>query len=159
MKAAVIYYSLSGNTELAAKTIADKLNADLIKLKPKKELKNTKSFGTYFFGGRSAVFGLTPELINPKIDLTAYDTVILGSPIWAGRMSAPINTFLKNNSLEGKTLCLFACHAGGGAEKGFERLKAKLKGVHIKASAAFKTPLTDKSEAERIPAFCEAITN
>ncbi len=157
MKALVVYYSLGGNTEYTAKTIAKSLGAELIKLQPKKEFKSAKSFATFFFGGMSTVFNMKPKLNNPKISLEAYDTVIIGSPIWASRFSSPINTFIKYNKLKGKTVCLFACHAGGGADKGFELLKSKLSGVAIKATAAFKTPLADKSEADKIQAFCEAI--
>ena len=157
MKALLVYYSLGGNTEFTAKTIAKSLGADLIKLQLKREFKSPKSFATFFFGGMTTVFNMKPRLSNTKINLQAYDTIILGSPIWAGKLSSPINTFLKHNSLKGKTVCLFACHAGGGADKGFELLKRKLTGITIKATAAFKTPLTDKSEAAKIPTFCDAV--
>lgn len=36
MKTAIVYYSMGGNTEFAAKKIADKIGADLIRIEPEK---------------------------------------------------------------------------------------------------------------------------
>ena len=48
MKILVIYYSLDGNTEMIAKEIEKTFNADLLKLKPQKEIKSGL-FGKYFW--------------------------------------------------------------------------------------------------------------
>ena len=40
MKVAIVYYSMSGNTEYVAKKISEKMDADLIELMPEKEYPN-----------------------------------------------------------------------------------------------------------------------
>jgi flavodoxin len=156
MKPVVVYFSLSGNTEFAAKQIAIKLNADLIKLRLKKEMKK-EGFGTYFLGGMSSVFNKKPALANPVLKLDKYKTVLSGAPIWAGRLAAPINTFLASNKLEGTSVYLFACSAGGSPARGFSLIKKKLSGAEIKGTALFVNPLKNKDESSKIDAFCQAV--
>jgi flavodoxin len=63
VKSAVIYYSLTGNTSLVAKMIAERIEADIIKLKPEKEIPSTGA-GKYFMGGKSVMLNEKPKLIN-----------------------------------------------------------------------------------------------
>ena len=80
MKRLVVYYSLSGNTEEAAKKIAEKSGADLLKLQTKKNM--PKSFAAQIFvGGGQVMLNHIPELLPYEKDVDAYDEIILGSPI------------------------------------------------------------------------------
>lgn len=138
MKAAIIYYSLEGNTELIARLFAKYTKSDLIPLHPKKEIK--KGFMKYFWGGKSVVFNEKPELVNPPIPLDNYDTVFIGTPIWASTFAPPIHTFLTQYKIENKNIILFACHAGGGADKCFDKFKKNLNGNVILGTIDFKEP-------------------
>ena len=48
---------------------------------------------------------------EPNPDLSSYDTIIIGGPIYAGQMQKEVNTFCKNNllQLKQKTIGLFIC--------------------------------------------------
>ncbi|MBQ2161110.1 MAG: flavodoxin family protein [Firmicutes bacterium] len=59
MKTAIVYYSLSGNCEYAAKKAASILGADLIRLEPVKDYPDS-GFKKYFWGGKSAVMAEKP---------------------------------------------------------------------------------------------------
>lgn len=48
------------------------------------------------------------------VDLSAYDTVYLGYPIWWGDMPMPVYTFLESQNWAGKTIRPFSTHAGSG---------------------------------------------
>ena len=63
MKTAVVYYSLTATEDYAAKRIAEKLDADLIRLEPEKAYPDS-GFRKFFWGGKSAVMGETPALTN-----------------------------------------------------------------------------------------------
>lgn len=123
MKTIIVYYSLEGNTDHAAKKIADITGADLLRIAPKKAYP-TGGFRKFFWGGKSAVMGEAPELEPYTFDAAAYGRVILGFPVWAGNMAPPIRTFVKENDLHGKAVSAFACQSGSGAEKAFAKLKA-----------------------------------
>ena len=73
MKKAIVYYSMSGNTEYVAKYIAEKVNVDLIRIEPKKQYPN-KGFRKFFWGGKSALMGETPELESYSFDESKYQS-------------------------------------------------------------------------------------
>lgn len=145
MKTLVIFFSFEGNTRMIAHTIAERLDADVCELKTKKEYP-AKGIGKYFWGGKSALFGEEPELTNETMDLDVYDALILGTPIWAGTFAPPINTLIHQYRIEHKKLAFFACHAGGGAKKCFEKLKEALPCNTFLGQMEFQEPLKGDRE-------------
>lgn len=121
---AIVYYSMSGNTEYVSDYIAGKVEADLVRIIPKKEYPSS-GFKKFFWGGKSAVMGETPALEPYEFDSDKYDHIILGTPVWASCFVPPIRTFIKENKekLAGKKISVFVCYSGGGAEKVIEKLK------------------------------------
>lgn len=158
MASIIVYYSLEGSTDLAARSIAGRTGADLVRLVPEKEVPK-KGFGKYFLGGKSALFSERPRLTNRRIDFTKYDTVIIGSPVWAGTVTPPILSFLAIQPFSGKKVFLFASHSGGGAEKCFAKIEGKLTGNTLIGTAEFLEPVKNEAEikSEKISAFCDAI--
>ena len=53
-----------------------------------------------------------PEIQDIGIDLSKYDEIILGTPVWWYRPVPAIRTFLNQNDLSGKTIKPFATNAG-----------------------------------------------
>ena len=127
MKTVVIYYSMLGNTDYVAKRISKKLNADLVRIYPKKEYPN-KGLKKFFWGGKSALMGETPELEDYDIKLDKYDLIIFGSPVWASCYTPPIKTFVKDNNkkLKNKKIASYVCYSGSGAKSALEKLKHDL---------------------------------
>ncbi len=158
MKTIVVYYSLEGNTDLAAKKIAEKTGADLLRLEPVKAYPDS-GFRIFFWGGKSAVMAETPALQPYAFDPAAYDRIVFGSPVWAGNMAPPLRTFIKDNDLTGKRFAAFACESGSGAEKAFAKMKAAL-GVDVFDAELIlidpKTKPNDDNEA-KIDAFCAGL--
>lgn len=122
MSTLVVFFSFEGNTKLVGDTIAKTMGADTVELKTSKQYP-TAGIGKFFWGGKSVLFGETPQLVNERIDLSKYDTVIIGTPIWAGSFAPPIKSFITQYQMKGKRIGLFACHGGGGAKKCFSKLR------------------------------------
>lgn len=160
MKSVIIYYSLEGNTEFTAKMIVERTGADIIKLRPEKEIPR-KGFGKYFYGGKSVIFHEKPGLFNTELNVEDYDTIIIGTPIWAGGFASPINTFLSENIIKNKNIFLFATHRGGGAAKCFAKLTNRLAGNRIKGTADFVDPKNMKIQEldEKVREFCQSISD
>lgn len=156
MKVAVIYYSLEGNTELIAEMIAKETNAKIYRLEPLKEYP-TKGFMKFFIGGGSVLFHRKPKLKEESFNLDAYDTLIIGSPIWAGTYAPPINTFLTSNQIKNKSIYLFASHGGGGAEKYYSKMKERLHGNIVADTIDFQEPIKKEKAgiAKKVSGFCK----
>ncbi len=125
MSTLVVFFSLDGNTRFIAEHIAEAIDANIVSLNTKKKYP-TKGFKKYFCGGKDVLFGEKPPLANGHIDWEGYDTIIIGSPVWAGSYAPPVKTFLSDHPIAGKRVAVFACHGGGGAEKCLERMKTAL---------------------------------
>ncbi|MBR3254653.1 MAG: NAD(P)H-dependent oxidoreductase [Clostridia bacterium] len=160
MKKAIVYYSMSGNTDYVAKYISDKMDADLIKIEPKKEYPN-KGLRKFLWGGKSAVMGDTPALEQYQFESDKYDYIIFGTPVWASSFTPPVRTFIKENreKLKGKKLAAFICHMGGGADKAIKKLKEYLEIKELDAELILidpKNKMSDKKNKE-IAEFCEKL--
>ncbi|MBU1132103.1 NAD(P)H-dependent oxidoreductase [Patescibacteria group bacterium] len=147
MKILVIYYSLDGNTKFISEKIAESIGADILELKPKKELVPASGFLRYFWGGRQAIMGGKPELESLEKNCADYDLVFLGTPVWALKYAPPVNTFFSNVKLENKKIALFCCH--GGAPGGtLNKMKKRLAGNEFVGAIDFREPLKHDKEAE-----------
>ena len=147
MKRLMVFYSLEGHTEYIADKIAEKLDADKLKLVPKTQYA-TKGFKKFFWGGKAAVMAEKPELEPYDMDLSAYDEVIIGFPVWAGTFTPPLRTFILENkeALKDKSIAAFACQSGAGAEKAFSKLQDCLGIDSFTETAIFIDPKEKPSE-------------
>lgn len=160
MKSVVIYYSLTGNTGLVARMVAERLGADTIRLKPEKEIPS-EGYSRYFWGGKSVLFNEKPKLLNEDLNLDGYDTLIIGTPLWAGSFTPAINTFLTENAIKGKSIYLFATHGQGTvSKKCFMKMKKKLARNIIKGTAEFDDvkKMSAKELDDKVRRFCKTIT-
>ena len=73
-----------------------------------------------------------PEIVKDLPDLSQYDTVIIGFPIWWYVAPTIINTFLESGDFSGKKIALFATSGGSGFGKTVQNLKPS-----VDASAQF----------------------
>ncbi len=140
LKKLVIFYSFEGNTRFIAEGIKDITGADLLELKPKKDM-NAKGFMKYVWGGTQVMMGKKPELVNFDKNLNDYDMLFIGTPIWASKYAPAINSFLDKIPVKGKKVALYCCHAGGGNGKAFDMFNEQLKGNEILGSMEFRDPL------------------
>lgn len=151
MRTLVVFFSLDGNTRFIAGQIAEAIDADLVPLSTRKPYP-TKGPLKYFCGGRDVLFGKQPELTNGPIDWEGYDTIIIGSPVWAGSCAPPMATFLSEYPITSKRVAVFACHGGGGAEKCLDKMKSALSSNECIGEIDFTNPRThpETSAAEAI---------
>jgi len=118
MSKLLIYYSLSGNGDAVAETLKAR-GYDVRRVEPKK--KPPKAFFLQILsGGFGAGIGRKEPLSDYNADVSGYDTIVIGSPVWNGRLSCPINTVLAGTDLRGKTLT-FVLYSGSGAAKKAEK--------------------------------------
>ncbi len=111
-KILVAYYSFEGTTELIATAITKITHSDLLSIKPVNELKS-KGFSKYFWGGSQVFMKKSPLLVDFDLDLTQYEMIFIGTPIWAGTYAPPIKSFFESPALKNKNIYFFYTHDGG----------------------------------------------
>lgn len=98
-KTLLVYYSRTGNTKIACEALQKELGCDIIEIK---DLTNRKGRWGYYTAAFGSIFGTHTKIDPDTFDFAPYTTVIVGSPIWAGKPSAAIRTFIAENRFDGK---------------------------------------------------------
>ena len=127
-KALVVYFSCTGNTKSVAEKIAQLTGADLYEIVP--EIPYTPEDLNYNNDSCRANREMNdpsarPTLGSNTVDISAYDTVYIGYPIWWGTMPRIINTFLDTYDLSGKTVMPFCTSGGSGVSTSVSDLRAE----------------------------------
>ena len=126
MKTAVIFYSYEGNSVLIAGIIKAAINADVFEIKTT-DTKKRNGFAKIAWGVCQVMLNRKPALQELSVDISSYDLIILGTPVWAGSPAPAVVSFLEKTKISGKKIALFCCH-GGGMGKVFTKLKNLLPG-------------------------------
>jgi len=108
MTTLVTFYSRDGHTKRTAEIIAKALNADIDEIKDEKSRKGIIGF---LGAGYDATRGKTTE-INFSKNPADYDIVIIGSPVWNGRVTPAIRTYLLKNRNNIRKAAFFVTCAG-----------------------------------------------
>lgn len=90
MKPLIIFYSYSGNNQKLAIELQSRIGCELREIKEKKKRKNIAILLDFLIKRDS-------RLAPMDVDLSNYGPVILLAPIWAGKIAAPMRSFIKNS--------------------------------------------------------------
>ena len=123
-KVLVLYYSQTSNTKTVAEEIATRLGADT------EEIVAVTPYDGDFQAtiGRcmqEREQGIVPEIKPVQADLSQYDVIFLGYPIWFGTYAPPVAAFLNQADLSGKKVVPFCTFGSGGLESSIKDLAAK----------------------------------
>lgn len=118
-----IYFSLSGNGDVVADALAAK-GYEVRKVVQKRGIKKPNFFGI-LSGGFQAGMGIKAKLLPYNTSLEGVDEVIVGSPIWNGRFSSPINRVLADMDFHNVKLS-FVFYSGSGEAKKVSKTLTKL---------------------------------
>ena len=124
MATLIIYYSQGGTTELVAKTLAKNLRASMVRVH---DLKNRDGFKNKLFASINAFRESKTDIVPARVDITQFDTIIFGTPTWAGNPTPAILTIIDRCNLTGKDVMLFATMDSNRGDTNIERLEEKVK--------------------------------
>ena len=132
MKQLVAYFSATGTTKKAAERLAKAIGADLFEIKP--AVPYTRADLNWMDKHSRSSVEMNDPASRPEIaalpqDMSVYDTVFIGFPIWWYTAPRIIETFLDACDLSGKTAVCFATSGGSTVAKAEKELKAKYPAV------------------------------
>jgi flavodoxin len=145
MKTLVAFYSRTGNTQFVAEKIAQNLRADLCVIKDKK---NREGRLIYLTGGFAALREKSTEIEVSK-PVADYEFVVVGSPVWAGKMAPAVRKLLVANDFSDKLVAFFVTLGGNKAEKPLKNMKEATKAKAFVGELAISGALGNQMEAEK----------
>lgn len=133
-KILVAYFSASGVTKKVAEKIAAATNGDLFQIEPaiaysEEDLNwmNKNSRSSLEMSDKD----FRPAMIKKELNLSEYDSILLGFPIWWYVAPTIINTFLESYDFSGKKITLFATSGGSGFGNTVQELRNSAPDAHI----------------------------
>ncbi len=145
MSSIFIYYSDTGSGDAVAECLAGKGFA-IRKAEPVKPMPSS-FFLKILKGGFQAGIGSEAKLRDYDPDVSGFDEVVVGSPIWNGRITPQINTVLSETDLSGKKLSFVLYSGGGDAPKAEKKLKESYPGCTV---INLKSPKQNPGELEKL---------
>lgn len=145
-KVLVAYFSASGVTGKVAANLAKAIGADLYEIAPEIPYTNAdlnwmdkKSRSSVEMNDRSS----RPAIGTKVDDMSTYDTVFVGFPIWWYREPSIIDTFAESYDFSGKTIVPFATSGGSGLGDTTKNLKAICPGANIVEGQRFAASVSE----------------
>ena len=122
-KILVLYYSQTGNTKAVAEEIANRLGADIEEIVAVNPYDNDFQ-ATIDRCKQEKEQGILPDINPVKADISKYDVVFIGYPVWFGTYAPPVTAFLSNVDLSGKKIVPFCTFGSGGLESSVKDMAA-----------------------------------
>lgn len=147
-KILVAYFSASGVTRRVAEKIANTAVADIFEIEPlvaysKADLNWRDQHSRSSIEMKDLSF--RPAIKGNVEDMSQYDTIIIGFPIWWYVAPTIMNTFLESNDFSRKRIALFATSGGSDFGKTVEMLRPS---VDVSVEFISKKLLNPVSENE-----------
>jgi len=136
MKTSIIYNSYSGVTRGVAEQIRKACDGDLVEVRSKEY--STK-LTAYTIGCYRAMKGMCDRIEPETIDVSLYDCIVIGTPVWAGRATPAINAAVAALAgCKGKKAVIFATCGGKDGETLSSLKKAlEVRGVTVAGEFVF----------------------
>lgn len=149
MKKLIVFYSRTGTTKKAAETLAKEIDAEIEEIKDKDKREGATG---YLRSGYQAMTRKLAEIEKEEKNPNDYDLVIIGTPVWAGKIPPAIRTYLTRNKLEKKIGALITM--GGRGDLG---TLEEIKKLTLKAEFIGWVSTTKKDMELKIKEFSEKL--
>ena len=146
----VVYYSKSGNTEKVALEIAAETGGTLARIATRDPYPADKN--AHMERAKDEYRRrVRPEIECPVADLSDYDVIFVGYPLWCGHAPAPVLTFLESQDFDGKrvTIVPFVTYGGSPFARGTEDLRQSAPKAVFSKTIAVRAATVPKS-ADRV---------
>ena len=145
-KTLVAYFSASGVTAKVAAKLAKAADADLFEIKP--EVPYTRADLNYMNKNSRSSVEMNDRSCRPaiaeKTDMSSYDTVFVGFPVWWYREPSIIDTFMEQYDFSGKTVVPFCTSGGSGLGPSGSNMQALAPGAKVVEGRRFKSSVSEE---------------
>ena len=138
----VAYFSASGITKKLASSLATAIGADLFEIEPEQKYtdedldwQNHNSRSSVEMNDRSS----RPAIASKVLDMSQYDVVFVGFPVWWYREPSIIDTFAESYDFSGKTIVPFATSGSSGIGDSGKNIGELAKGAKVVEGKRFSS--------------------
>lgn len=118
----IVYFSHSGNTEIVANKIHEKIGGDIFEINTVNPY--SQDYNTVVEQAKQELAkNFRPKLAKNLEQISQYDTIILGYPNWWSTMPMPVFTFLESHDFSGKTILPICTHEGSRMGRSVEDIR------------------------------------
>lgn len=129
-------YIDKGNTEVIAEYIQKLTGADMFKVEP--EIPYAKDYDTCINEAKERQTSHNAPIKEDIPDISSYEVIYIGSPVYWGDMPEELVTALKNVDLTGKVIRPFVTHEGSGLANIPSQIKEICKGAEVMNGLAIR---------------------
>ena len=156
MKNLVIYFSIFGSTKQFAEMVHDKVGGDIKELKPirpyEKEYKPLLAFSK-----QEVDNGILTPFEELNIDISEYDNVFVGYPMWWYTYPPILKSFFKKYDMTGKTIIPFNTHEGSGNGGTYQMIRNDVPEAKVLEGLAIRGGSMNESQRNNIYKWLEKI--
>jgi flavodoxin len=153
-KALIVYYSNTGHTRKIAEELAEVSGWSIAEIRESKPRKGR--WGEIRCVIESLI-GIKPhiEFSSPLFD--NFDLVIIGTPVWAGRVASPVQSFLAKHRGSLHRTAFFCTCAGPNSSPVFDQLHALSGRVPVNTLAITNEEMKSSSYRDKLTAFSKTV--
>lgn len=145
-KILVAYFSATGTTKKVAEKIAETEKADLYEIIPAQtysdddlDYNDDNSRTTKEQNDKT----VRPKIKSKKLDLSDYETIYIGYPIWWGQEPRIMDTFVESYNFTGKTVIPFCTSGSSDIDTSRDNLKSNAKTGNWKDGGRLESSVSD----------------
>lgn len=154
-KILVVFYSRSGTTRRVAQALSEALKCDLEEITEPKPRTGFLGYIRSLLEARRK----RPSIIAPKKhDVSSYDLVAIGTPVWAWSLSSPVRAYLTTTVSQLPEVAFFCTLGGKGSESTFAQMTAVV-GKQPRAVCAITQREVLSGSLVQLSAFAKALEN
>lgn len=151
----LVYYSMSGHTRTLADELRASLDADVEEIR---EPRVRHGLSGVLRALIDAIARRKPPIDPPHKDPGDYGLLVLGGPVWAGRMASPVRTYAQRYGREARRVAFFCTEGGSGAEQAFAELQRFCGRAPVATLVVDAAHLTAADHHDALHSFRAALT-
>lgn len=124
-KSLIVYYSLTENTKAVAEEIQKQVNGELMRIETVEPYPEVYDEVLDVVEAQREA-GELPTIVKQDVDLSDYDSIFLGTPIWFGEPALPVEKWISENELAGKRIYPFFTSGSSSINESMERYRELL---------------------------------
>lgn len=124
-KSLIVYYSLTENTKAVAEEIQKQVNGELMQIETVEPYPEVYDEVLDVVEAQREA-GELPTIVKQDVDLSDYDSIFLGTPIWFGEPALPVEKWISENELAGKRIYPFFTSGSSSINESMERYRELL---------------------------------